>query len=800
MSRRIPFTAAVIVLVLSGAAALFLAIVRQSAGYTIETHGLKLGARTLAPFLGLWAALFGGLMMGLVIFARAEAENSGKPMEERLRRGAFLLSPLALLGLAPLLATDYLTRGDLRTRLLVLAILVLSAVLYLMIAEKASSAKAWPSSLRTAADRFLRLPLRRRLAALFIAAFLIYAGCTALLVSEGITFSGDEPNYLIATHSLVYDQDLNLANNYAARDYFHFYSEKENPRLRLGIYAREGKKGKDFIFPINLPGISALMMPFYALAQGAGEGFWRTFLIKGSLILWGVLLGLQLYLLARDLWKREGLALGLWALYAFSTPVLFYSIHLYPEVPIAFFSVFIFRMVRAPRTPSVPLLLLLGSLLGAFFWFGLKFNLIFWPLLAVGVFELWPRLRPRAKLAAFIAPALLGLVLFYAAQWSMYGTLSPYAVYQGVISGEEAQAITRSFLDLPFSSRVETFLDYFLDQRDGLFLYAPFWAFALLGLLEMVRRARRILIELLLIASPFVLNYAFFTHRQGFCPPGRVLAPLSWIGIVAIGYFLVHAGNRIFRWLFGLAAAAAFVLAGLLLAHPLFLYQPTTHEATQRAGALFVHLSNIQTFLPPYLPSFLKIDNSSYTPNYVWTGLLVLFAAAYFVFGRRGGDRLGMKFHAGAVILLLGAAGGLAVLHPRPALFPPWTVRYASGGALSFAMMPMGEGVVAKGEGELYLHFAKPYRILFSSRAPLKAVKLVFGSETGVHEARITFFDTFLHAERTERQTKEIIFKPPAFYRKGGFCVYDLGIDLKHLSDETMLGAPYLLKIVPFGK
>ena len=74
------------------------------------------------------------------------------------------------------------------------------------------------------------------------------------------------------------------------------------------------------------------MAPFYWLSQQAKEGFARTFILKISLAIWAALLGLQFYLLARDLWPREGLALGLWALYAFSTPVLFYAIHLYPEI------------------------------------------------------------------------------------------------------------------------------------------------------------------------------------------------------------------------------------------------------------------------------------------------------------------------------------------------------------------------------------------------------------------------------------------------------------------------------------
>jgi len=137
-----------------------------------------------------------------------------------------------------------------------------------------------------------------------LAAFVLYASCAFLLVREETAFSGDEPNYLMTTHSLVYDRDINLFNNYLHKDYFHFISEKENPRYKLDVYAQEGRRGPGHNYPINLPGISVLMIPFYALAQQFGEGWIRTLLIRGSLIIWAVLLGLQLYLLARDLWKR----------------------------------------------------------------------------------------------------------------------------------------------------------------------------------------------------------------------------------------------------------------------------------------------------------------------------------------------------------------------------------------------------------------------------------------------------------------------------------------------------------------
>src|SRR5512136_1810948 len=210
------------------------------------------------------------------------------------------------------------------------------------------------------------------------------------------------------------------------------------------------------------------------------------------------------------------------------------------------------------------------------------------------------------------------MILFTIFVYALYGTFSPIAVYEGTLSSERIEAFKQTALAIPLRARVESFLDYFLDQRDGLLLYSPLYFFALLGLVEIYRQRRRIFWCLLLIGLPFLLNYAFFTHRQGACPQGRVLTPVSWIAAVALGYFIVHNRKKIIAFFFGAAWAASFAIAGILLLHPSFLYQPTTHNFTSRPGDLFVFLSNLHFFLPPFLPSFIKIDNSRYWPNYFW--------------------------------------------------------------------------------------------------------------------------------------------------------------------------------------
>jgi hypothetical protein len=817
MKGRRGLPATILALFGSAGLSIYLNSIIQSGSYTILSHGFRMVGPHLILFFFFWAFFFILLTAAIKIFAGIEAKKLGAELEERLRLNAHAAAPFLFFLLSPLLHAHYMTRSDFQVRLGLLGVFVALAVFYLKIAGLSPLLKDRPNALKKWTARFHALSLRKKLVVLFFAAFIIYNLCAFALVSQDVTFTGDEPYYLLTTHSLLYDKDINLANNYANEDYFHFYSRENNPRLRLGIYGRYGKKGKDYIYPINLPGISVLMLPWYGVGQLL-KGKWLTFVLKSSLSIWAVLLGLQIFLLARELWRKENLALTIWLFYSFSTPVLFYAVHLYPEIPIALFSIYVFRKISSGRPLSNGLLLFLGFLLGTFFWFGLKYNLIFWPLLLVCLYFLWTRHKMRARILLFLLFPLLGAVLFYYFVFSLYGTISPFAVYEGIISPEQAQALKEAWLSYPLWARSDTFFDYFLDQRDGLLLYSPLYFFMFLGLVEVFRKSKRDLFILLFLSLPFLLNYAFFTHRQGACPQARVLAPLSWIGALLIGYFLAFNRRKIFTTLFWAAGLATLAMTALLLFHPSFLYQPTTHEVTQRAGEFFIFLSNMHIFLPQYLPSFIKINNLGYGPNYAWIAAIVLFVIAYVVFKARrpavkgrafaaevdprakpgapsAAERAGLRL--GAAVGLLGAAVWLWILFPRTVLYPAQIFTYSTQQQIGLYLFPLGKDVVAKNEGELYLHDDRAYDVVFGSREKLEKIKLVFGSEAGEHDVKAALFDRPVFEGRTTREKKELILKPEAYVLFRNLYVYEINFEFVKKSGENLKVDPYLLQIVP---
>ncbi len=802
MTKAQKTAAAVVLPLLALGAALWALVWAQSGRYTVLDHVFRPAGFAVLLFP---AGLYLLLAVVWIILARREARWLGLDPGTGLREGLVALLPLAFLYLAPVAATRYFTRADLRGRLATLLLMVLAAVLVLKLGQYRRALGGRLPIIERALAKWEALPRRGRLAALFLAAMFVYYASVLALVGQGLSFSGDEPNYLMTSESLLADRDINLRNNYAREDWFRFYDRQDQPRMKLGIYGRDGRQGSGAIYPINMPGVSVLLLPHYALSR-LFSGPALTFVIKTGLAFWGALLAIQVYLFALERWRRERIALALWAAVAFTGPVLFFSTHLYPEIPIAFMALLVYRKATSEAPPRTAVLIGLGALLGTFAWFGIKYNLVFWPLLIVAGWHLIRRHKLGRKAAAFLVPALLGNAAFFLMTYLLYGSASPLSVYEGVMTPEQAAAYKEMIFGVPILDRLSAFFDYFLDQRDGLLLYAPLYFFALLGFVEMFRRARREFWSLLFIAAPFVLNYAFFTHRQGYAPPGRVLTPLIWTAAAALGYFLAHAERPAFRTAFRLAVFLSAGIAILLLAHPAFFYQPTTHEFIERPGDLWVWLGNARIFLPPLLPSFIKVDNSRYLPDYFWILGTVLFVLSYALLTRRRGAApdlpagpavSGARATAILVLTLLAAGSILWVLEPRTSLYPYVTTSTDSGTEVAYATLPLGKGVIVKPNGELYFHLEKSYRVLFATKKKIGRARIAYGADRGTYDVAIRFFDLPLLEDRTADGRKEHVFEPPVSRTWRRFQVYEFTVELKHLTAENMKLDPFAFSVIP---
>ena len=152
----------------------------------------------------------------------------------------------------------------------------------------------------------------------FAASLVVFLG-VGQHVKQTQGLGGDEPHYLVITHSLLADQDLRIENNHQNRDYWGFHAGE----LPMHYLAR-GRDG--VIYSIHSPGLPALMLPAYAVA-----GHWGALAMVG---LMAALAALAMFDLAVSIGSRP-IALATWAAVAFTIPFGLQSWLIFPEMPAA---------------------------------------------------------------------------------------------------------------------------------------------------------------------------------------------------------------------------------------------------------------------------------------------------------------------------------------------------------------------------------------------------------------------------------------------------------------------------------
>ncbi|MCX6566689.1 MAG: hypothetical protein NTW38_09790 [Candidatus Aminicenantes bacterium] len=782
----------IVFLVLSAGIALVLRLRIQAPAFTIRNHTFR---PEIGPLL-LAAVLIFVILIGLwALISQIWTKNSRLNYKEALALDFPTYVPIAFFLLAPLALNHYLTRDDLQERLGLLAVGVGLAVLYLKAVRVAQADREGKSNWGAVLDRFFAWPTGRRIAVLAVLALLLTNGGALLMTGKGVSFGGDEPHYLLISHSLVKDADLNLANNYKNKDFESYMP----PGAPIRPHTVPGKKpGSQYSF--HSPGISVFLLPFYALGLALGKSA-LIFLVRFAMSLIGAFFGIQIYLYARQAWGRERLALGLWTVVTLSTPVFFYANHIYPEIFVAAAGLYVFRRLRFDRARRLGDYVLIGLLTASFIWFhALKYAFIQAPLFLYAIRHIWKQAETAARwrrLAALIIPAGLCGAVYFAVQYVLYGSFNPTSVsWQGAMDGRQTLSFLKElFTGIPFRFRWETLAGYFLDQRDGLLLYAPVYVFAFLGCLSLVRKKTGEAGWLLFIALPYILVSAFLTQRAGYAPQARPLVAVIWVLAIFIGAFIADSRKHVFRYLFDGAVGLSFLMTWLLCQHPFALYQETTFGTTERAGSLFVTLSNLHVYLPNLLPSFIKIEEAGWTPNLIWIAALAIFVVLYAV-GHIPDKRMSFGGHAAAALLLLAGFFAMVVCFPRAVLMSPRTVDLPTGERWTFYSLSR---VAKMGEPARFDVFQdnRDYDFYFTSKKPLDKLEVEFGSPYGDYTLRLNIADAPIFAVTTHREVMSRTIESPPAYPWKGQSLYRVTIQLGRKSDVRTAVTPYVFALRP---
>ncbi len=766
---------------------IFVLYYNQGKNFTIQDHFFH-----LPPLLFILLSLLFVLVLGGIwaLSAKILSFSFSIPCRQGLSFDFLNNLPLFFMLLFPFVNVHYMSSGDLLTRLKLLGFATLFSILFLKCATVFVLASGKPQKFNWSFQKTMSLSLRKKLVLLFVVALLFYGAGSAILVTKGISFSGDEPHYLLISHSVLKDGDFDLSNNYANRD----YAKIMPPQVQISPHIAPGTGGK---YSFHSPGLSMLLLPFYSL----GSLFSRTamsVIIRCGMSVFGALLGIQIFLFALQEWKKEGLAFGLWLLFSFTSPVFFYSIHIYPEIIVTLFSLTAFRLLRFQRSFTKLQLLGLGFFLSTIIWLhAVKYVFIFIPLFLYAFWVLPIRQKIRWNILYFLFFPLCLFSLHIAFSSAFYNSISPFAVsIQGPSTTTDSITYIRSlFVDIPFRYRWETLLGYFLDQRDGLLPYAPLYFFAFLGMIEMGKRRSRELGLVLCLTGLYILNLAFLTQRPAYAPQARTLVAVSWGMAIFLGYFLAYNAKKIFTYIFSLFAFFSLLTTLLLLRTPRALYQPTTAGETERAGLLFLQLSNLHFSLPKFLPSFIKIEAPFWPPNIVWIVLAVLFILAYQLTKEHSFPPRYSHFLSGAMIGL-GVFYLWFVFYPRTVIVHPQNITYPSGEKITFYAYSRSARMTNAGVFDL-IEDNRLYSFYFSSWRELSDLQLDFGSERGVYAAEIKYFDQTIFQGQTKTEIKRLRFPPVPPYNLKNQNLYHISIFLENKSDVDTQKSPYRFSILP---
>ncbi len=434
--------------------------------------------------------------------------------------------------------------------------------------------------------------------------FLIFVTLSIWLNYRGIQLSGDEPHYLMVTQSIVDDGDILLKNNVENKTYLEYIPVEIPAHMII-------RNGKHLSF--HMPGLSFLLTPFWLIFKLTKNIIDPHLFFRISASFINAFFPFVLFYLMKFFFPKEKVN-GVWLISLMSVPVLFHSVHLFPELPASTLLAGSFLLIFKEKSMPVTS----GLLFSLTIWFHVKY---YPPLFIFAVFVAWKLIKERRKtdLSRFLIFPIISSVILLIFIKIFYGTLNPTAIFPA-----------ENYWTTPLLLKIKVFLAYFLDQRDGLFLYAPLLFLSLFGLKRGFKKWN-ILPVILLI---YTLFHSITTVRGAHSPVGRPLIFVLWILLLLTfkNYYESHK-----KYLFKVLAGLNFFILFWILMNPQFVYQPVFSATTTRSSSILGFLGSNTVNLSGMFPSFITNPKSFYFPNIIWIFVLSVLIVLFYT-------RAGFKF------------------------------------------------------------------------------------------------------------------------------------------------------------
>jgi hypothetical protein len=402
----------------------------------------------------------------------------------------------------------------------------------------------------------------------------IVFGAVAWRLSDTALFpGGDEPHYLVITQSLLHDGDLKIENNHQREEYRAYFNRSLKPD-----YLARGIDGE--IYSIHPVGLPVLAMPAFFVGGYPG--------VVAMLVLMAAVAAGVLWQCARDMTGSTGAATFAWAAVALTTPYLFNSFTVYPEIPAAL-AVIVAIAWRIDATTGWTMLVR-GAAIGALPWLSTKYAPMTIAITLVTLLRTGWTLRAMAALLIPIAIALSGWFAFFFWIW---GTVAPSAPY-GASEPMTLRYLAHGAPGLLF------------DQEYGVVAQAPVLLVAFLGFARMLRSggaaARRALELIFILGALLVTVGGFHVWWGGSASPGRPVASgVLLLGLPIASFFASTSARPSAR-----AGCHLLLASSLAMTCALALAQDGSLLHNDRDGsAAFLEWASPSWPLWPALPSFI---------------------------------------------------------------------------------------------------------------------------------------------------------------------------------------------------
>ncbi|MBN1878939.1 hypothetical protein JW823_02415 [bacterium] len=405
---------------------------------------------------------------------------------------------------------------------------------------------------------------------------------------------GDEPHYLLMTHSIVHDGDLNLINQYQEKTYLTYRLDELQPKISdikepTKIYSR----GLGATFPM-------LLAPAYALGGLPGTQFF--------IILCSTLLIVQLYLLLMRCVPDSQLALLSVLLIATSNPVLTYSSLIYPDIPAALCIVIALRVLQthplsqAGRSVPTWIFLLSAALLFLKFRYFIPVILLMIPVLNRECRKM------RNGISLLIALLLLAGTYVIGDRWFLDGDL-----FSNRFGG-----IAQIKNYLPGMQSLKVLPGLLLDQESGFMFHAPLYFLIIAGI-SLYRGPRNSLYWFSVLGIPMTA-ISLFGHFAWHClptPPLRYMLPVLPPTAFLLASALKNWKNRsfVFRTLSAACIVSSWLTAGIHFIMPDW----QNNLADGSARFLEALATAIRIPVPLFFPSAIRPG----TALWVWLILMI---------------------------------------------------------------------------------------------------------------------------------------------------------------------------------